>query len=138
MNGNALQRTTANKLFMGLVAVLRVVSLACTVLVPSVLLLQRLVSRWHSVHALLYSFHLANHARCFTLSCFLLAQYLLHCCNCIPRSPHSHCGVPILPCTVSCFSITLYCTPPGPQCVSAVLSSPNTLMIYIYKHMYTQ
>ena len=38
--------------------------------------------------------------------------------------------------TVSCSSIALYCT--TSPCASAVLSSPNTLMIYIYTHMYTQ
>jgi len=91
---NALQRTTTDRLNMDLVAVLRVVSLARTVLLPSVLLLQRLVSRSHSVHALLYSFHPTNCTQCFTLSCFSLAQHLLHCCSCIPRS---HCGMPIPP-----------------------------------------
>ena len=50
------------------------------------------LARTITVRALIYSFHPTNHTRCFTLSCFSLKQYLLHCCNCIPRS---HFGVPI-------------------------------------------
>jgi len=63
-------------------------------LLPSVLLLYCLVACSHSVHALLHSFHPANHAQCAPMSCSSLAQCLLHSCNCIPRS---HCGVPIPP-----------------------------------------
>ena len=94
----------------------------------SVLSLARTVYTLYSTHYILQITHdvFLCRAPCLHGVFFVVVTVFLACtvaCQSLPR-------------IVSCASITLYCNPA--QCVSAVLSSPNTLMIYIYTHMYTQ